>query len=293
MKTTAPAWRVSDVRAVPGDSAFLIDNGKTAILCDTGFGFTGERIVGNIRRVLNDRAPDYVFLTHSHYDHALAAVSVKNAFPCVRIAAGEYAARIFEKPTAKAVMHDLDRKCAASYGIADCLDLTEQLRADLVVCDGERVADTGFSAISLPGHTRCSVGYYDENSGFFVSPETLGVYYGDDGYIPAFLVGYQMTLDAFARARQLDITAMLLPHWGLIAGADAPVFLDRSEAAVRETAEWVLGCIRRGMDDARILDEYTARIYSDSLSEAYPPDAFRLNSSIMIGIIRREMAGGR
>jgi hypothetical protein len=55
MKTFANVWRVTDVRAIPGDSAFLLDNGKTAILFDSGFGFTGQRIAENIRCVLGCR----------------------------------------------------------------------------------------------------------------------------------------------------------------------------------------------------------------------------------------------
>ena len=40
--------KVYDVRVLPGDSAFLLDNGETSILYDSGFGFTGERIAENI-----------------------------------------------------------------------------------------------------------------------------------------------------------------------------------------------------------------------------------------------------
>lgn len=57
---------VTDVRAVPGDCAFLLDDGKTALLYDTGFAFTGYQIAGNIQRVLGSRSLDYILLTHSH-----------------------------------------------------------------------------------------------------------------------------------------------------------------------------------------------------------------------------------
>ena len=67
-------WRVTDVRALPGDSAFLLDNGRIMILCDTGYAFTGARVAENIRRPLGDRPLDYIFLTHSHYDHAAGSI---------------------------------------------------------------------------------------------------------------------------------------------------------------------------------------------------------------------------
>ena len=285
-------WRVTDVRALPGDSAFLLDDGRQAFLYDSGFAFTGHAVADNIRRVLGSRPLNKILLSHSHYDHALGAVYVQHAYPTAQIAAGAYAAGIFAKPTARAVMRDLDRKAAAANGITDYDDLIDDIHADLSLSDGDTVPDTLFRVIALPGHTRCSVGYYDEDSGLLLSSETLGVYYGEDRYMPAFLVGYRMTLDAFVRARTLDISAMLLPHWGLIDRTSVREFLDRSEQSTRETAALVLRLISDGADDAEILARYEARFYTDEMHAVYPPDAFRLNTSIMIALIRRECAQG-
>lgn len=283
-------WRTYDVRALPGDSAFLLDDGRQALLHDSGFAFTGHAVADNIRRVLGDRPLDKILLSHSHYDHALGSVYVKRAYPMADIAAGAYAAGIFAKPTARAVMRDLDRKAALANGITDYDDRIDDIHADLPLSDGDLVPDTSFRVIALPGHTRCSVGYYDEGSGLLLSSETLGVYYGEDRYMPAFLVGYRMTLESFARARTLDISAMLLPHYGLIPRASAQEFLARSEQSTRDTAELVLRLIDDGADDAEILALYEARFYTDDMHAVYPPDAFRLNTSIMIALIRRECA---
>ena len=106
--------KVYDVRALQGDSAFLIDNGETSILYDTGFGFTGEKIAENVEKVLGERKLDYILLTHSHYDHALASVKICEKYPEVKVIAGSYATDIFKRPGAKAVMTDLDAKAAKS-----------------------------------------------------------------------------------------------------------------------------------------------------------------------------------
>ena len=85
---------ITDVRVLPGDCAFLIDNGCTAVLYDTGFGFTGEGIVQNIRKELGERPLDYILLTHSHYDHVLGACHISRAYPQAKIIAGEYVQKI-------------------------------------------------------------------------------------------------------------------------------------------------------------------------------------------------------
>ena len=104
--------KITDVRVLPGDSGFLIDDGKTSILYDTGFAFTGERLAQNVQKILKNRQLDFIFLTHSHYDHALGSVYVKKLFPNAKIVAGSYASSIFKKDSAKKVMRDLDQKFA-------------------------------------------------------------------------------------------------------------------------------------------------------------------------------------
>ena len=100
---------ITDVRALPGDSAFLIDDGQTAILYDTGFGFTAERLAENIRDILGERTLDYIFLTHSHYDHVLGSCYLLRVYPDAKVVAGEYVKKIFSKPTAREKMRALDR----------------------------------------------------------------------------------------------------------------------------------------------------------------------------------------
>ena len=93
-------FTITDVRANPGDAAFLIDDGKTAILYDSGFGFTGCAMADKIREYLGDRKLDFIFLTHSHYDHALGSAYILQKYPKAQVVASEYAAYIFSKPSA-------------------------------------------------------------------------------------------------------------------------------------------------------------------------------------------------
>ena len=47
--------KIYDVRVLPGDASFLLVDGKTAILYDAGFGFTGYGIAENIRKIIGSR----------------------------------------------------------------------------------------------------------------------------------------------------------------------------------------------------------------------------------------------
>jgi len=210
--------KITDVRVNPGDAAFLIDDGKTAIMYDSGFGFTGYKVADKIRNILGDRNLDYIFLTHSHYDHALGSAYALRYWPGAKVVAGEYAAKIFEKPTAKAVMRDLDRKFAAKCGVTEYEDLTDELKVDIPAGDGDviKAGDMEFVVINLPGHTKCSVGYYCEKEKLLLSCESIGVYNGSDNVVPSYLVGYDMTISSIDRVRNLDVVKILIPHYGLL-----------------------------------------------------------------------------
>lgn len=281
---------ITDVRAVSGDAAFLIDDGQTAVLYDTGFGFTGEKIAENIRAVLGGRPLDYILLTHSHYDHVLGTPYILRHYPGAKVVAGEYAATIFAKPSARAKMRELDRKFAHTCGVEEYDDLTDELRVDVVVRDGDTLSCGGmrFTVVALPGHTKCSVGFYLEENRLLLSTETLGVYFGNDTYMPSYLVGYQMTLDSFAKAKQLNIKSLLIPHYGVVTGEEAAGFLENSEKTARDFAQKLREIFARGGSDEDALDYCREHIYLEHVRPTYPIDAFLLNSSIMIGLLRKE-----
>ena len=282
---------ITDVRSIPGDSAFLIDDGTTAVLCDTGFGFTGYAVAENVRRILGDRPLDYILLTHSHYDHALGSAYLRKRYPNVQVVAGAYAAKIFSKPTAQAVMGDLDRKAAASRGVTDYEDLTGELSADISVSHGDVIAcgQMRFTAVELPGHTKCSVGYYLAENKLLLGSETLGVYCGDGIYLPSFLVGYQMALDSIQRAKELEIDQMLIPHYGPVSGAEVQEYLVQGEKIAKESADLILNQLKAGKSTQEILEYLTELLYTEKVKVGYPYDAFRMNTEIMINLVRKEL----
>ena len=282
---------ITDVRSVPGDSAFLIDDGTTAVLYDTGFGFTGFAVAEKVRRVLGERSLDYILLTHSHYDHALGSVYLRKCYPDVQVVAGAYADKIFRKPTARAVMRDLDRKAAASVGVTEYEDLIDDLRADITVTDGDIIECGGmrFTAVELPGHTKCSVGYYLAENRLLLAAESLGVYCGNGVYLPSFLVGYQMTLDSIRKAGELDIDAMVIPHYGPVSGKEARKYLRCGEETARKSAEMIQTQIAQGKGNEEILEYLTDVLYTEQVRPSYPYDAFRMNTEIMVNLVRKEL----
>ncbi|MBE6616852.1 MAG: MBL fold metallo-hydrolase [Ruminococcaceae bacterium] len=282
--------KITDVRANPGDSAFLIDDGKTAILYDSGFAFTGYAVADNIKATLGERVLDYIFLTHSHYDHALGSVYAKKYWPGAKVVAGEYAAKIFAKPTARAVMRDLDRKFAETCGTREYEDLIDELAVDIPVNDGDTIVAgyMQFTVVALPGHTKCSIGFYLPANKLLLSSETLGVYGGDGIIVPSYLVGYEMALSSMEKAEALDIENILLPHYGVLGKEETAAYLGGAKRSAVETAEAIAKILKNGGTKEDAMAYFRDKFYHGYVKVIYPIDAMELNTGIMVGLIQRE-----
>ena len=283
--------RVTDVRCQKGDAAFLIDDGKTSILYDTGFGFTGYAVAENVKNYLGERRLDYIFLTHSHYDHALGSAYVLRRFPQARVVAGTYAADVFRRDGAKRVMKELDAKFARTCGVTDYEFLGDELRVDIPVGDGDivKAGDMEFEVICLPGHTRCCVAFYFAKEGLLLSNETLGVYDGDTTIMPVFLVSFSDALSSIERIEARRVMSIVAPHLGLLNQAQTKFFLGNMKSVAQSTAYHFLDSIRRGLSDEQIIEQYKQKYWHGYIKEIYPEDAMRLNTSIMISLIKKEL----
>ncbi|MBE6361090.1 MAG: MBL fold metallo-hydrolase [Treponema bryantii] len=282
---------INDVRVLPGDAGFLIDDGKTSILYDCGFAFTGEKLAQNVKNLLGNRNLDFIFLTHSHYDHALGAVYVKEIFPEAKVVAGSYAAGIFKKESAKKVMRDLDQKFAAKNGVNNYRDLIDNLCVDVEVLDGDKIqcGEMTFTVVELPGHTKCSVGFYLEENELLLGTETLGVYTGTEKIIPSYLVGFDLTMKSFEKAEKLKIKNILVPHYGLLNQKESAFYLEKGKENSVETANEILASLKAGVSKVQILEQFKEKYYVGYVKEIYPIDAMELNTNIMINLIEREL----
>ena len=282
--------KITDVRALVGDSAFLIDDGKTAIMYDSGFAFTGYEVADKIKKILGDRNLDYIFLTHSHYDHALGSVYALKYWPDAKVVAGEYAAKIFAKDSAKALMRDLDGKFAKKCGVESYEDLIDDLKVDIPASDGDviKAGDMEFEVINLPGHTKCSVGFYNKKEKLLLGCESIGVYDGEGEVVPSYLVGVEMAINSIEKAEKLDIENILVPHFGLLDKEKTKAYFARAKKSARETADEIIALLKEGKTKEDAIEYFKKKFYSGYIKEVYPKDAMELNTGITVDLIKRE-----
>ena len=283
--------KITDVRVHPGDSGFLVDNGVTSILCDTGFAFTGTALAEKVKALLGDRPLDYIVLTHSHYDHTLGVPYVKKMYPDAVVVAGEYDRETFKKPHAIAKMRELDRAFAHTCGVESYEDLIDELAVDKVVSDGERFSLGSFDvqAINLPGHTKSCLGFLLEKEKILLCSESIGVFDGKDTVMPIYLISYHATRDSILKVKALNLNGLVISHYGLIDREKTQLYIDRALYFTDETTLHIKESLEKGVDKSDILQEVKEKFYDGNFEKYYPINAFRLNTSIMIDVIEKEM----
>ncbi len=210
-------------RAVP---VFLVDGDRPALF-DAGLAFLGPVYARQIRQVLDQRQPAWLFLTHSHFDHCGAVAYLKAQFPMMKVVCSKKAADVFGRPNAIALIADLNRFAAGmapDFGVDLGNARFEPFTVDVRAGEGdcfEMSAGLTVRTMETPGHTWDFLSYYIPQRKLLVSSEALGTP-DETGYIVTdCLVDYDVHYQSMQRLEALDVETLCLGHIYSCTGSDA------------------------------------------------------------------------
>ena len=151
--------------------SFLLD-GKRPVMFEAGIYLFGPHYYDQLLRILGERRPAYLLLTHVHFDHCGAAGYLRRMIPDMHIGASREGSEIVKKPSAIELITKLNR-----FG-NDAAPPFEPFTVDMVLNDGDEIeVSPGLvvQAIRTPGHTRDMTTYYIPALKAMIPSESIGV----------------------------------------------------------------------------------------------------------------------
>lgn len=110
--------------------------------------------------------------------------------------------------------------------------------------------------------------------------------------MPILLTGFKDGEKSLERAAALGAENIVLPHWGMISGAE------NCRRYFEKTAyefEWMKTNIIRwhgeGMSNEDIMEEIREKYHTGHVGEVYPLKAFYLNTGYTVSLIIKEFCG--
>ncbi len=219
-------------------SPVYLVTGKTDVLFEAGFSCMGSLYVKDIQKVLFHKNPEYLFLTHVHYDHCGAASYLKKKFPNLKICASQRARDIMSRTNAVNLMSSLSQYVVPLIArlpeIRDEELLTDPFQPfDIDIVFNEEQAFNVHDEFSIqilitPGHTRDMLSYYIPEKKILISTESAGCLGLNNRILSEFLVDYDSYIRTLERFSGLEIRTFCQGHHFVFTGDDVQSFFANS-----------------------------------------------------------------
>jgi hypothetical protein len=267
----------------------LLAGGNSTALFDCGMAFCAAGTIRNVKNALNGRELNYIFITHTHYDHAGALPFFREEWPQARLVTSEAGAAVLLKDTPRRVIRELSAIAAAKYNTEIAAYSDDAFRADIVVKDGDIVPLGGLSVkvLETPGHTRDSLSYFIPELELLILNETPG-FLLDGKVYPCYLTSYNDAIGSIEKCRQIPYKFLSMPHRGINGGEDTKGFFDKALESNTACRDFILSAAAKNPGEDAMLDSYTQRYGSDELFIYQPREAFIVNARATIACTLRE-----
>jgi glyoxylase-like metal-dependent hydrolase (beta-lactamase superfamily II) len=270
----------------------LVGENYTAIF-DCGMAHCAGITIQNVKNVLQGRQLDYLFITHTHYDHIGALPFFRKEWPGLRLVTSQTGAAVLLKDTPRRVIRELSIVAANEQNVEfDTAYSDDAFHADVIVKEGDVIPLGGLSVETLetPGHTRDTLSFFIPELEMLIVSETTGVLLPDDTVYPPYLTSFIDTANSIEKCRKMPYKFLSLPHKGLTDKKDANGFFDKTLEACTACRDFILDMNEKKLDQEAMLDMFFKKYGNETLFSYQPKDAFFANARATIACTLREFA---
>ena len=219
---------------------YLLD-GPVPVLFDAGMTAGAFLYEAGIKQVLGGRAPEYLFLTHSHFDHVGSARYFKDIWPDLKVGGSVRCSEVLQKTKAVQLLSDLNVKGLKVFKESGLAPINEKrfesIELDIMVQPDQTIeVAPGLSVMVLntPGHTWDLMSYWMPEKKILIASEAVAIY-EPNGYLqPEFLVDFDAYTNSLKVLEKLGAKILCLGHHAVFTDADAVGHIEKSFQAARE-----------------------------------------------------------
>ncbi|MCR4415347.1 MAG: MBL fold metallo-hydrolase [Thermoguttaceae bacterium] len=272
---------------------YLCRDGDEAAIFEGGIGAVASLVARQLSDLgIAGKMVTQVIVTHAHPDHVMAVPRFRAVFPEVRVVASEIAAKTLAAEKAVTFFHQIDEALFGSLVAMGRIGpddrpaalAEKQIAVDRVVREGDAVAigARSFEVLATPGHSECSLSFFDRASRALVISDATGFYVPQrETWWPNYFAGYAAYLASMQRLAALDAGVLCLSHNGAVRGAQSVRdYFARAIAATEAYHRRIIEQIRAGKAAGELAGELGREAHD--LAPVLPVDFFQKNCSLLI-----------
>ena len=273
---------------------YLYRGERGATIFEGGIGSVGPLLLEQLDKLEIDRdSIGQAVVTHAHPDHVMAVPLFRQAFPNVSVLASKTAAATLSVEKAVAFFENMDGALCGAMAAAGVIadehrpkPLAEkQITVDRVIAEGDSVeVDEGiaFQVLETPGHSDCSLSFYEPAGKILVISDATGYYMPEpDEWWPNYFSGYEPYVASMRRLAALEAEVLCLSHNAAVKGAEAVRdYFDRVIVATEAYHRRIVDEVKAGKPPRELAGELGAEIHKKT--GLLPLDFFQKNCGLLV-----------